>query len=80
MGDAKTQVGWKGRERTHFKFKPKPSPCLLSNKVCMGILGIWDFDFSFLIASKYLSQDLWGAEVARLMEELGTFGSLGLIA
>lgn len=49
---------------------------LLTRELCMGILGTWAFAFSFLIASKYLSQDLWGGEVAGLMQELGTFGSL----
>ena len=58
MKEAKTQVGQKRRDRTSFRSKP----CfgLLTRELCTGTLSTWTFDFSFLIASKYLSQDLWG--------------------
>ena len=73
MKEAKTQVGQKRRDRSSFRSKP----CfgLLTRDLCTGTLGTWTFDFSFLLASKYLSQDLWG-------EWLGScrsWGNLGLL-
>lgn len=73
-------VRLKERERTHFELSLNHVFSLLTRELCVGILGVWFFDFPFPIASKYLSQDPWGGEVARPVQELGTFGPLGLIA
>lgn len=57
MEDARTPVRLKERERTNFELSLNHVFSLLTREFCVGILGVWFFDFPFPVAFKYLSQD-----------------------